>query len=253
LNFPYTTDSNQKINFSKMAIHPLRFDILEVDGEIRQTSYSCTKKKDLQARTLRPRFCFVMKNTLIRSHGISPRLSLKRRGEVAEAAFLHKVGSMGFSVAKPWGDSDPYDFIVQSGSKCWRVQVKSAYVKNEGGYSTSLFGGTRRRGYTHDDIDFLVAYAVPEDVWYVVPVDVFRRAKQIRFYPGSPTSEYEKYREAWCLMACPRDGKMKDEVEVEQRCEVCPRGKPLTGVPRSLPLLQGAGQRIRPDLAAAVL
>ena len=31
----------------------------------------------------------------------------KRRGEVAELAFMHKVISMGFRVAKPWGDSDP--------------------------------------------------------------------------------------------------------------------------------------------------
>lgn len=155
---------------------------------------------------------------------ISSRLSLKRRGEVAEAAFLLKAGSMGFSVAKPWGDSDPYDFILQSGSRCWRVQVKSAYAKNEGGYCTSLFGGTRRRGYTCEDIDFLIAYAVPEDAWYVVPVEVFKQVKQIRFYCGSKTSRYEKYREAWCLMACPRDGKPKAEIEVETRCEDCPRG-----------------------------
>lgn len=192
-----------------------------------------------------PRFCFVMKNKDRRigkriclpqvssrkslanpgAHGrTSSRLSLKRRGEVAEAAFLHKAGTMGFSIAKPWGDSDPFDFILQSGSKCWRVQVKSAYVKNEGGYGTSLFGGTRRRAYTVQDIDFLVAYVVPEEVWYVVPVEVFKRVKQIRFYPGSKKSEYEKYREAWCLMACPRDGKPKAEIEVEQRCEECPRG-----------------------------
>jgi len=159
---------------------------------------------------------------------VSPRLSLKRRGEVAEAAFLHKVGSMGFSVAKPWGDSDPFDFILQSGSKCWRVQVKSAYVKYRGGYATSLFGGTRRRGYTDEDIDFLVGYAVPDDVWYVVPIEVFKQVRQIRFYPGSKKSRYEKYREAWCLMACPRDGKPKAEIEVEQRCEACPRGRSST-------------------------
>jgi hypothetical protein len=151
-------------------------------------------------------------------------LSAKQRGELAEAAFLCKAKSMGFSVAKPWGDSDPFDFIVQSGSRCWRVQVKSAYVKSAGGYGTSLFGGTRRRAYTCDDIDFLIAYAVPEDAWYVVPVEVFRRVKVVRFYPGG-ASRYEKYREAWCLMACPHGGKPKPEIEVEQRCEKCSRGE----------------------------
>lgn len=150
------------------------------------------------------------------------RLSVKQRGELAEAAFLCKAKSLGFSVAKPWGDSDPFDFILQSGCRSWRVQVKSAYVKNVGGYSTSLFGGTRRRAYTCDDIDFLIAYVAPEDVRYVVPLEVFRRVKAIRFYPGG-ASRYEKYREAWCLLACPHDGKPKPEIEVEHRCESCPR------------------------------
>ena len=150
------------------------------------------------------------------------RLSGKQRGELAEAAFLCKAKTLGFSVAKPWGDSDPFDFILQSGSNCWRVQVKSAYVKSAGGYGTSLFGGTRRRAYTCDDIDFLIAYAAPEDVWYVVPVAVFQRVKTIRFYPGG-NSKYEKYREAWCLMACPHDGKPRPDIAVDHRCQACPK------------------------------
>jgi len=32
-------------------------------------------------------------------------ITRKRRGEVAEAAFLAKAASLGFGVAKPWGDS----------------------------------------------------------------------------------------------------------------------------------------------------
>jgi hypothetical protein len=36
----------------------------------------------------------------------------KRRGEMGEAAFLLKASALGFGVAKPWGDSERYDFIV---------------------------------------------------------------------------------------------------------------------------------------------
>lgn len=50
----------------------------------------------------------------------------KRRGEMAEAAFVAKASRMGFGVAKPWGDSDPYDLIVDTGEKLRKVQVKSA-------------------------------------------------------------------------------------------------------------------------------
>src|SRR2546425_9067354 len=38
--------------------------------------------------------------------------SSKRRGEVVELAFLYKAVSLGFGVAKPYGDSECYDFIV---------------------------------------------------------------------------------------------------------------------------------------------
>jgi hypothetical protein len=61
------------------------------------------------------------KNRLARN--ISKRTS-KRRGELAELAILWKAASLGFTVAKPYGDSDPYDFIVDAGGHQFRVQVK---------------------------------------------------------------------------------------------------------------------------------
>jgi len=39
----------------------------------------------------------------------------KKRGELAELAFILKAASLGLAVAKPYGDSEPYDFIVYSG------------------------------------------------------------------------------------------------------------------------------------------
>jgi hypothetical protein len=51
----------------------------------------------------------------------------KRRGEIGEAAFLHKAASMGFGVAKPWGDSDRYDLIVDVPEDIWYVFPPSAF------------------------------------------------------------------------------------------------------------------------------
>jgi hypothetical protein len=45
----------------------------------------------------------------------------KALGEAAEAAFLAKVTSLGFGVSKTWGDSERYDFILDSGKRLWRV------------------------------------------------------------------------------------------------------------------------------------
>src|SRR3989442_11660140 len=58
----------------------------------------------------------------------------KRRGELAELAFVYKAASLGFGVAKPYGDSERYDFILDSGSKLWRIQEKSTSTLLNGMY-----------------------------------------------------------------------------------------------------------------------
>ncbi len=83
----------------------------------------------------------------------------KRDGEQAEAAFLNKATGLGLSVAKPWGDSERYDLIVDSGRRLWRVQVKSTRYVGERRFSITARGCTA--AYTEDEIDFLAAYIVP--------------------------------------------------------------------------------------------
>src|SRR5271167_4237301 len=66
-------------------------------------------------------------------------LNTKRRGELSELAFVHKAASLGFGVAKPYGDSERFDFILISrdwpqGEKLYRVQVKSTATLNAGFY-----------------------------------------------------------------------------------------------------------------------
>lgn len=135
-----------------------------------------------------------------------PGLTWKRLGEMAEAAFLAKVSGLGFGVAKPWGDSDRYDFIVDAcgdrGRRLWRVQVKSAHrVGEDGGYSFRLHG-TSLESYRADEIDFLVAYVVPENAWYVFPMSEVEKHRSLKLYPGSgrKRSKFERYREAWEML-----------------------------------------------------
>ena len=63
----------------------------------------------------------------------------KRRGELAELAFMRKAISLGFGVAKPWGDSDRYDFILDSGRRLWRVQVRSTEYHTHRGYAVHTY------------------------------------------------------------------------------------------------------------------
>src|ERR1700678_4160911 len=49
------------------------------------------------------------------------RPNTKQTGERSEAAFLHRASGLGFGVAKPWGDSLRYDFILDNGERLWRI------------------------------------------------------------------------------------------------------------------------------------
>lgn len=128
----------------------------------------------------------------------------KRQGELAELAFAHKATSLGFQVAKPYGDSERFDFIVSWDRLLWRVQVKSTRTAQHGVYEVSAHGCWGGRDiYTKDEIDLIVAYVVPEDAWYVIPIEATRGRKRLCLHPNVPRKpfyKYENYREAWWLM-----------------------------------------------------
>ncbi len=80
-------------------------------------------------------------------------------------AFILKAESLGFEVAKPYGESNRYDFVLRSGQQFWKVQVKSSSNCGWGGYMVhaerTLHG--KQISYTTDEIDFLAVYVVPEN------------------------------------------------------------------------------------------
>ena len=128
------------------------------------------------------------------------RASPKRRGEMAEAAFVVKATGLGLAVSKPWGDSERYDFVVDSGARIWRVQVKSTGKPSLGGYEVrAIYSGAKHKDhYTARDIDVLVAHIVPLNLWYVVPAEELPESAILRFYPGEEgRGRFEKFREAW--------------------------------------------------------
>jgi hypothetical protein len=154
----------------------------------------------------------------------------KRLGEAVEAAFLAKATMLGFYVLKPWGDSRPYDFAVESGRRLWKVQVKCA-TSYRGTRCDAKAAGSSGTLYTLDDLDFLAAYVIKKNLWYVVPADAFIPRATVHFNYG-PHSQgmFEHYREAWCLLECEGKQRGRNDIpkrcrceELTQRCVVCPR------------------------------
>lgn len=125
----------------------------------------------------------------------------KHRGELAELAFMRKAASRGFAVSKPWGECEPYDFVVRAGKVFWRVQVKSVRSKKpQRPHYCVKTADSHKDAYSPDDIDFLVAYIFPEDAWYVFPAVVVENRTTLCINPNSKRSKLNKFREAWKLM-----------------------------------------------------
>ena len=148
----------------------------------------------------------------------------KRRGEIVEIAFLHIVTNMGFAVTQPYGDSEAYDFIVDSGSRLWRVQVKSCVCRKGLTYqvrASHQSGTVPARGpYTAKQIDILAVYIIPADAWYIIPVQAFSPSTSLAFLPHLPVAagKYEQYRGAWYLLACRRKGEPRDGIVTSPAC-----------------------------------
>jgi len=122
----------------------------------------------------------------------------KLRGEWAELCFMVRAAEHGLQVSKPWGETAHYDFAVEHDGHFVRVQVKSTMFKDRGGYSCSVRGC--RGPYEGDPFDFVAAYLILEDLWYIIPAEMIRGQGSIAVYPRLKKSKYARYREAWHLL-----------------------------------------------------
>lgn len=152
----------------------------------------------------------------------------KRVGEAVEAAFLARVCGLRIPVCKPWGDSEPYDFVVHGGAGFWRVQVKGGSYCEGSKYQVGA--GGNGRPFSKKDMDFVVVQIIPEDLWYVIPVEMVEGLMKLWFNPRSTRARFERYREAWCLLDCARKARGRGDIParcrsegVKARCVVCPQ------------------------------
>jgi hypothetical protein len=128
----------------------------------------------------------------------------KLRGEWAELRFMARAAEHGLQVTKPWGETARYDFAVEYEARFVRVQVKSTMFKDNDGYSCTVRGC--RGPYVGDPFDFVAAYLIPEDIWYIIPAEKFQGQGSIGLYPRLKKSKYGRYKEAWHLLR----GKRRD-------------------------------------------
>ncbi len=123
----------------------------------------------------------------------------KKRGEWVELKFMAEAAQRNLPTSKPYGDSENFDVVVGRPGKFVGVQVKSTAFRKNNGYQCSLTAANHK-AYAAGAFDFLAAYIIPENVWYIVPAKLIHGKRSIILCPNLPVARYEQYREAWNLL-----------------------------------------------------
>jgi hypothetical protein len=132
--------------------------------------------------------------------------TVKEIGEITELKFYLKGFDLGLIVSKPYGDSSKYDFITDWNGVLKRVQIKSTSTLDKGNRTDryrimSASGGRTKNSYSSKDIDLIIAYVIPLDVWYIIPVNVVSHCKTLALFPHKQSiGKYEIYKDRWDLL-----------------------------------------------------
>ena len=111
-------------------------------------------------------------------------------GITTELIVAQKFIEKGFIVSIPLGNTSRYDMIVDTDKERYRVQVKHAYLNDNGSYtintSNNVSTTTQRytKHYTKDDVDFIAS--VVEDQLVIIPVEEIENKKAKIFRTALP-------------------------------------------------------------------
>jgi hypothetical protein len=154
---------------------------------------------------------FIGAKVFMKKNGASIK-QRKQRGEWAELRFMARASEQGLLVSKPWGDTSRYDFIVEHAGKLMRVQVKSTTFRKNRSYICTL-RALEGQPYTSSQIDFVAAYIIPKNIWYIFPIEaILKCTRQLTLSPHMKLSKNSPYQEAWHLMC---GGRMSGEEAAE--------------------------------------
>jgi hypothetical protein len=123
----------------------------------------------------------------------------KRRGEWVELLFMTVAAGLGFTVAKPFGESARYDVIVEHDGRFLRIQVKSTSLWVGSCYLCQLYA-EGAPAYTAAEVDYFAIYVLPVDVWYIFPASRLVGMRGVGLAPHLKQHKHKRYMENWWLL-----------------------------------------------------
>ena len=140
----------------------------------------------------------------------SKLMDTKLKADIAESAAVTALLKRGFKVLKPIGDRLPYDLAVEINGQLIKLQIKSAWTRNDVYIVDSRRTKTNRhlmlrQRYSPKDFDFALLYVEELDIFFVMPVNVFNTYKsEITLIIGKEKQrsiKSSKYLENWDLLS----------------------------------------------------
>ena len=80
------------------------------------------------------------------------------------------------------------------------VQVKCTIARLVSGDGYNCSTCSSHKPYKKGSFDYLAAYVIPIDVWYIIPAKLIFGLKSISLCTVGGEAKYEEYREAWHLL-----------------------------------------------------
>ena len=128
--------------------------------------------------------------------GASPHLTSNQKGAIAEAEIASAAVRLGVDIYRPMVEGGRFDLVFGIGPKLLRVQCKWAArlgdVVSVRVHSSRRItgGGHRRRSYTANEVDAVVAYCPENQHCYVLPISLIDGRRQV-YLRLAPTKNHQ--------------------------------------------------------------
>lgn len=112
-------------------------------------------------------------------------LNSKHRGALTELQVMTYLFELGYQVSIPYGDNARYDFILDIDNRLYKIQVKTARLKQKGVYEFKCTrmrvnrGENVRKHYTSEEVDYFATMI--NGKCYLVPQSEVSDSKTLRF------------------------------------------------------------------------
>jgi len=115
-------------------------------------------------------------------------------GAAIESLFDFEIMSRGFTISAPRSDTAPYDRVVDTRRKLYRVQIKArrAYGKRS---MVVKIAKSNDRAYTKDEVDVVALYIEDTNAWYLFPMSEVKRMIRVNIMGGVK----DKFKNNWAI------------------------------------------------------